>query len=310
MDSPAVPIQAVVLRTGLSAHLIRIWEKRYGAVVPNRTATNRRRYSENEIRRLELLRDLTRNGHSIGSVAAVPTDRLERLAGSRPQPARPAAEALETDEGLIAACLGAVKSFDSLALDRALNRAALVLGGQGMLQRVAAPLAGALGEHWREGRITAAHEHFFSAALKGWLTQAARSYGTTLTATTIVVATPAGQLHELGALLFATSAAHLGWRVVYLGPSLQAADIAGAAQTSGARAVALSIVHPDDDPALGAQLMLLRSLLPADTALIVGGRAAGAYGAACRAAGALMPADLGEVGRVLDELRREPALAR
>ena len=40
------PIQVVVRRTGLSPHVIRVWEKRYDAVVPTRTPTNRRRYSD------------------------------------------------------------------------------------------------------------------------------------------------------------------------------------------------------------------------------------------------------------------------
>lgn len=56
-------IKVVAQRTGLSAHLIRIWEKRYGAVEPERTETNRRLYSDEQIERLSLLRDITQNGH-------------------------------------------------------------------------------------------------------------------------------------------------------------------------------------------------------------------------------------------------------
>jgi DNA-binding transcriptional MerR regulator len=64
----------------LSAHVIRIWEKRYGAEEPQRTGTNRLLYSEEQIGRLSLLRDITRNGHTIGNVAKLPTEKLRELA--------------------------------------------------------------------------------------------------------------------------------------------------------------------------------------------------------------------------------------
>src|SRR6187551_1036823 len=73
-------IKAVARRTGLTAHVIRIWEKRYGAVKPERTGTNRRLYSEEQIERLSLLREVTRSGHSIGPVAKLPLEKLRKLA--------------------------------------------------------------------------------------------------------------------------------------------------------------------------------------------------------------------------------------
>ena len=72
----------------------------------------------------------------------------------------------------------------------------------------------------------------------------------------LVVATPSGQLHELGALLVGAAAANLGWHVTYLGASLPAAEIAGAALQNRARAVALSLVYPEDDPTLEDELDL------------------------------------------------------
>lgn len=73
-------IKAVAQRTGLSAHVIRLWEKRYGAVIPERTNTNRRLYSDEQIERISRLRDITQNGHSIGNVAKLPTEKLRELA--------------------------------------------------------------------------------------------------------------------------------------------------------------------------------------------------------------------------------------
>ena len=69
-----------------------------------------------------------------------------------------------------------------------------------------------------------------------------------------LVATPAGQRHELGALMVAVAAATDGWKVTYLGADLPAAEIAATALQRKARAVALSIVHPVDDPNLPGEI--------------------------------------------------------
>jgi methylmalonyl-CoA mutase cobalamin-binding subunit len=94
-----------------------------------------------------------------------------------------------------------------------------------------------------------------------------------------VVATPAGQFHEFGALFAAATAASEGWRVTYLGRDLPGGDIAAAANSTGADAVALSIVisTPDADE-LHGDLRTLRKKLSDDVPIFVGGAAAGDYG--------------------------------
>ena len=71
------PIQVVVRETGLTAHVLRVWERRYRAVVPQRTDTQRRVYSDEDVERLKLLRQLTLMGHPIGSVANLPREELK-----------------------------------------------------------------------------------------------------------------------------------------------------------------------------------------------------------------------------------------
>lgn len=73
------PMRLVTKMTGLSADTIRAWERRHGAVTPVRTEGNTRRYSSTEVRRLLLLREATRRGHSIGSIAHLGARALERL---------------------------------------------------------------------------------------------------------------------------------------------------------------------------------------------------------------------------------------
>lgn len=309
MDIPRHTIDAVARRTGLTPHVIRIWEKRYQAVEPARSPTNRRQYTEDEIERLALLRELTRAGQSIGYVAKLSTETLRSLVANAAKTDKAAAaipgahSRTDPAEDMVSEALAAVAALDTRRLETVLKRAGVVLGRQGLLQRVAAPLAQRLGEQWREGAITAAHEHFATAALRTFLGQSTAAFGSEAGGPSVVVGTPPGQLHELGALLAAALAANLGWRVTYLGASLPAAELAGAALQNGSKVVALSLVYPEDDAQLPEQLTRLRELLPPEVSIVVGGRAAAAYRACLDRIGAFQAADLSALGALLDRVR-------
>jgi len=235
------------------------------------------------------------------------TPKLRQLAaemdGGSSRAERTPASAPATNS-FLEGCVAAVKTLDSLALEAELKRAATALGAQGLLQRVVAPLAQTIGDLWRDGTLTAAHEHFASSALRVLLGQAAKPFGGMESAPVVVVATPAGQVHELGALIVGAMAANLGWHVTYLGASLPAAEIAGAAMQSRARAVALSLVYPEDDPALVDELTRLRELLPPEVVLLTGGRAMPAYLDAIKRIGAVQIKDLSDLSATLDDLRK------
>ena len=296
-------IRVASARSGLSSHVIRIWEKRYGAVKPERTGTNRRLYSDGEIERLTLLRLATASGHSIGNIATLPVAKLRSLV-SEAEPKATRARANSPAQSFHDACLRAVETLDARRLEEHLQRALIALGHQGLLRQLVGPLANTIGELWRAGVITAAHEHFLTAALKVFLGNLAAQFAVSPLAPAIVIATPAGQLHELGAVMINAAAAQLGWRTAYLGVSLPAAEIAGAAVQSTAVAVALSIVYPEDDPNLARELISLRRFLPAEVRLLSGGRGAAAYRKTLDQIGAIQPTDLDAFSRELDALRR------
>jgi DNA-binding transcriptional MerR regulator len=70
---------AVTERTGLNAPGIRMWEKRYGAVVPERSETNRRLYRSEDVERLTLMKKLTDRGHAISRIANLSLEELNTL---------------------------------------------------------------------------------------------------------------------------------------------------------------------------------------------------------------------------------------
>jgi methylmalonyl-CoA mutase cobalamin-binding subunit len=193
--------------------------------------------------------------------------------------------------------------MDAQALEEVLTRALVALGHQGLLRRVVAPLTGRIGDLWHQGHLSAAHEHFASAFLRGFLGNSTRPFTLADGAPSIVVGTPSGQLHELGAVIIASAARNLGWRVVYLGASLPAAELAGAVIQNRARALALSLVYPVDDPALPKELADLRRYLPSEVRIFAGGRAMTAYRDFLNQVGAIQSASLDEFCRHLEELR-------
>lgn len=304
---PVRTIKVVARETGLSAHAIRVWERRYGAVRPVRAANNRRLYSETDVERLRLLHQATAAGHSIGQIAQATVPELERLLrqsltrGSAP--ARRLRGERDATEDLLGAAIRAVERIDAGDLRDLLDRAAVELGSPAMLQKFVAPLAVEIGERWRKGELNVAHEHFATNVITEFLTHFARPYPTGRSALHLVLATPTGQLHELGAIVAGAAARSHGWRTTYLGSSLPIEEFAGAARRLEPRAVALSIVFPPDDELLTADLLKLPKLLPSNCAVIVGGRSASAYAAVLRKIKAIQVSELEGIFPVLDQLQ-------
>ncbi|MEM8766585.1 MAG: MerR family transcriptional regulator [Pseudomonadota bacterium] len=83
-ETISMPIGAVTQLTGISSHTLRKWETRYAAVEPVRTETGRRLYTQVQVQRLSLLRDLIRQGHQISQLAAMSDEDLEGLRQAPP----------------------------------------------------------------------------------------------------------------------------------------------------------------------------------------------------------------------------------
>ena len=77
MQSEVFGISAVSRLTGISTHVLRVWERRYGVVEPGRSNSKRREYTRDEIRRLSLIKSLVDHGHAIRNVAGLTTEQLE-----------------------------------------------------------------------------------------------------------------------------------------------------------------------------------------------------------------------------------------
>jgi len=165
MTEPRHPIGVVARRTGLDLHVLRAWERRYGAVVPWRSPTGRRLYADLDVERLRLMKRLAEAGRRISDVANRSLDELRSLAsedaaagvvpvgakappppGSAPRDGRPAHEILRS-------LIAAVEALDRSALDRLLAEAAAACSGPRLRQEILVPLLEGIGERWQGARF-------------------------------------------------------------------------------------------------------------------------------------------------------------
>jgi methylmalonyl-CoA mutase cobalamin-binding subunit len=304
------PIQVVAKRTGLSADVLRAWEKRYGVLDPARSGGGRRLYSDDDIDYLRLLKRATAAGRNVGRVAGLGRPELEAMvredeAAAASHPVGASGGSGEPG-GAVDRAMAAIAALDGPALDAVLRRAMIETDALRFLDAVVVPLLIGIGERWRHGDVSPAHEHLASSVLRGVLGGFTGTFVPRPDAPRFLSATPQGQRHEFGAMLAAASAAAVGWRITYVGGDLPAGAIAAAARQTEAAVVALSLVHPDDDPDLPNELRVLRATLAPDVVLIVGGAAARGYARVLKDLRALVVTDLETLRATLVSLAAEP----
>lgn len=319
IDEERHPIQVVTRRTGLSLDVLRAWERRYGAVQPRRSTGNRRLYSDGDIERLLLLRRATLGGRSIGQVAALDTHRLRDLVEADQQaaaeaPAEPSAapelqrgaldrreaalaEAVLEPSELLAAALAATAALDVAGLEDTLTRAVVSMSPTRTIDEFLVPLMQRIGDRWQDGQLRIVNEHVATAVARTFLGHLARHHDDSA-APTIVGCTLRGQRHELGTLTAIVTAISCGWNAVWLGVELPVPEIASAVRQLRARAVAIGLTFPADDPAVHSELKELRRLL-GNVPVLAGGAAAPSYAGTLNAIGARWVTDMAALPEAL-----------
>jgi DNA-binding transcriptional MerR regulator len=305
MDRP-LKILAVARLSGVSAHTLRAWERRYSAVKPARTQTGRRMYSLKDVERLRVLSLLVEQGYGIGNIAHLSDDALKALlaqAASNPGedgyslrqhilasvlgPSPEADEArLRTDgkdarvdaETLLRRSLDHLGRFKLRELADTLSLACARLESREFVLGLLAPLIGEVGRQVDRGLMSIAQEHALSATVRDQVALLLKRLEAPRPGrrSRIVLGTAEGELHEFGVLLGAVLCACHGVEFHYLGPNLPAPALAHAAAKLEASVVVLGtstlanslLVRP-----LGAYVRELRKAMPPGCELWVGGQA-------------------------------------
>lgn len=306
-------MKVVSNRTGLSAHVIRAWERRYNAVSPGRDENNRRFYDQRDVDRLLMLKMATEAGFPISQVANYPEEDLKELVdnlnvielpvGGNTKPVISGPTPVKDYESYIESFIAAAEQMDSRALESIMVKAETELGINSLLENMLIPLLERIGEMWRQGELRIANEHMASHVIRTYLSGILGSHNTNPTAPSIVVSTPVDQWHDLGSLITAVIASTEGWDVNYLGASLPAEEIAGAARFSGSKVVALSLIYPAGDPVVIQELKKLKRALNKDVKIVVNGRAKESYKSVLDEIGAIYVENMSDLRKKLESLR-------
>lgn len=209
--------------TGLSTHVIRAWERRYGLVTPTRGANRYRLYSDEDVNLFRYLKSQVDSGISIGELAEIGREELLR---------RTKQQVLDTSlepppsERLIGDLVQALEDHDRARFERKLNGALAVIPFEEALHRFLLPLQEKVGELWHDGQISVAQEHFASNQVKQKIYSAINQLPLLEGGPKILVACPADEWHEISALTVAYLCRSRGCRVHYLGPNLPLSELA------------------------------------------------------------------------------------
>lgn len=263
-------------RTGISTHTIRAWEKRYGAISPERTDSNQRLYSEDQLHRLQMIKQATDRKHPISRVAQLSDQDLSNLVTLIPS--RVGQSIVPSSElDFVSEALAAIEKLNEEDLHHALRRSSASLGLEEMLDSVILPLLTEIGNRWETGSMRIFQEHLATSTIRTFLAEKLAALNPRIDTPRLIVTTPKNQMHEIGALLVGIAATIQNWNVVYLGPNLPFQEIADAAAKSRADAIALSIVFPLSDQDLAEELVNLRRLVGDSMPIFVGGSGIPSY---------------------------------
>jgi DNA-binding transcriptional MerR regulator len=265
MDTPTpgtLRIGELARRTGVSPEVLRAWEQRYGLLHPTRSKGGFRLYSDADERRVRITRALIAEGLSTAEAAA------RALSDARPSPSAEAdAPLLERHRR---ALVDALDAFDAPAAQAALDDLLATMSEDALLVDVLLPYLRDLGDRWASGRASVGQEHFASNLVRGRLLGFARGWAANARASSLVLACPPGEAHDLSLIMFGIAAARLGYRIYFLGADTPVDTLAVTAAALHPVAVVLAVTIPGT---LGNSAHELRAL-SRDVRLMVGGRAA------------------------------------
>jgi DNA-binding transcriptional MerR regulator len=211
--------------TGIKAHTIRIWEQRYGMVVPARTDTNIRYYTDENLRQLFNIALLNRHGHKISKLSKMTMDEIAARVAD-------ISKNSSSQNAQIDALTLAMIDLDEATFDRIFSNYALEHGFERTMVELIYPFLDKLNVLWLTNSVSPAHEKFISHLIQRKLMCAIDTKpGEPLRdAATFLLYLPDGESQELTLLFMHYLLRSRRQRVVYLGHRISLSDLEDACQ--------------------------------------------------------------------------------
>lgn len=213
-------IRDIEILSGVKAHTLRTWEQRYDFLKPERSESNIRFYTDEQLRLILNISTLNRSGMKISKIAGLPAEALcnevEKICCGESEPCN-------VRDGLIRAMI----DFDEARFEKTLSCAILKRGFTATFNEIMFPLLSRTGVLWSTGVIRPAQEHFMSNLIRRKLLSAIDNQFVKKTAASrkMLLFLPEWEIHELVLLYSEYLLREHGHEVVYLGCSVPFGDV-------------------------------------------------------------------------------------
>lgn len=202
--------------SGIKAHTIRIWEKRYNLLDPIRTDTNIRTYDVSSLTKLLNVTLLINHGYKISKISQHNSEQIADLV-------KGITTKINSNSHAISAFKRSMMEFDQSLFFKTHDELLAQKSFREVFYQVFIPLIEEIGLLWQTNTITPAHEHFISYLIKQKIlvnTALIQSQTPTKTDTVFVLFLPMHEIHELGLMYLNYEFLNLGYQTIFLGESL------------------------------------------------------------------------------------------
>lgn len=205
--------------SGIKAHTIRIWEKRYKLISPQRTSTNIRFYSDADLKKIINVSVLNNHGIKISKIADMSVDEIGRTIMTI-RDSRSDAD-IFLDQLVVA-----MVDLDEEQFEKILSSLVNKFGFEKSIAEVIYPFLEKIGVLWQTGTITPAHEHFISNLIRQKIIASIASLPIpSRKSKKVMLFLPEGELHEIGLLFYHYIVRKKGFKTYYLGQSVPHEDL-------------------------------------------------------------------------------------
>jgi len=250
--------------SGVKAHTIRIWEKRYGALDPLRSEGNTRRYNGQQLRRLLNLISLIEQGYRISELAAMDDAEIESLIRQL---------FLQEDKAamnpFVSQLIAAGVDYNELAFQQILSHCFLLYGVEVCYKELIYPLLRRLGLMWVGNIISPGQEHFISNMIRQKLLTATDALPIPAsTGKKWILFLPEDEYHEFGLLYAQYVIRKTGDQVIYLGANVPVETLISVSESVDPSFLLFFLVHRDSSAVVQARLDRLNLNFPDKTIYI------------------------------------------
>ena len=242
-------IQVVGRRTGISSDVIRAWERRYNAVISQRTETNRRLYTDDDIEKLSLLKRAISSGRRIGDIARLSYDDLfELVMGDESNTTRSYQRpSTGTVMELFDEAASAIDLMDSNRLDVTLSNAVAMLSTTDFLMEFLKPLHTYINDECGRGSLRYVQEKFSKISIRNCLSNLYTKFRSSKEeGPKIIIGSLTSEYENLDTLMHTIVAQNIGWNVTYVGNNIPHDELTYMAKKISARTIVIALNNPRD----------------------------------------------------------------